>query len=189
MADLVGDHIGLRELAGRAEAACQLVEEAEIEIDALIGRAIEGTHRCLADAALGPRGVAEQHELGLAILPAHLAEDITPYVFGALEHARDELRFGICRGRRGRRSALRRRRTRRRGRGRRIARAAATGNVVQDRAGVGAHYHGNDDEGHQAEAALEQAAAAAHAVVAAAIFDVAALVAIHLHGRSPSPRS
>jgi len=39
MADLVGDHIGLGEVAGRTEAALQLLEEAEIEIDPLVAGA------------------------------------------------------------------------------------------------------------------------------------------------------
>ena len=196
MADLVGDNIGLRELAGRLEAARQLVEEAEVEIDPLVGRTIERPHRRLADAALGARGVAEQDQLGIAILAAHPLEDLVPDILGALQHARDELGLGVAGGRgRARRAAGR-------GRGwrRRVTRGAApaAGNIAQDGARIGAHDHRDDDEGHQAEAALEQAAAAsahrngkaaaatqstaADAAVAAAVLDVAALVAIHLHG-------
>ena len=33
VADLVGDHVGLREIAGRAEARAQRVEEAEVDVD------------------------------------------------------------------------------------------------------------------------------------------------------------
>ncbi len=45
MAVFVGDHIGLRELAGRAEAVGQLVEERQVEIDALVAGAIERPRR------------------------------------------------------------------------------------------------------------------------------------------------
>ena len=41
MAELVGEHVGLREVAGRAEPAMQLVEEAEIEIDLPVRRTVE----------------------------------------------------------------------------------------------------------------------------------------------------
>ena len=56
MADLVGDHIGFRELAGiaaraGAELVLQIVEERRVEIDALIARAIERPHRRLREAA------------------------------------------------------------------------------------------------------------------------------------------
>ena len=49
MTDLVGDHVGLRELAGlaagtAAELSLQIVEERGVEIDALIVRAIERAH-------------------------------------------------------------------------------------------------------------------------------------------------
>ena len=54
MADLVRDHIGLRELAGlaadvaAAEAGRDLIEERGVEIDLLVGRAIERPHRATA---------------------------------------------------------------------------------------------------------------------------------------------
>src|SRR3954467_1658011 len=83
----------------------KFVEEAEVEIDALVGRAIERPHRRLALAARGLRGVAEQHQPRLLVLPAHLLELGAPYVLGALEHARDEALLRIA-GRRSRRGAL-----------------------------------------------------------------------------------
>ena len=51
MADLMRDHIGLREIAGRAEALRQLVEEFRVEIDVLVCRAVERPHRRLRGAA------------------------------------------------------------------------------------------------------------------------------------------
>ena len=55
MADLVRDHIGLRELAGlaaaAAEARLELAEERGVEIDLAVVRAIERPHRALRHAA------------------------------------------------------------------------------------------------------------------------------------------
>ena len=53
MADLMGDDIGLGEVAGRAEALRQLVEEGRVDVDLLVGRAVERPHRRLAHAAGG----------------------------------------------------------------------------------------------------------------------------------------
>ena len=47
VADLVGDHVGLGEVAGRAEAVAQLLVEAEVDVDLLVGRAVERPHRGL----------------------------------------------------------------------------------------------------------------------------------------------
>ena len=41
VAELVGEHVGLGEVARRAEPRAQLAEEAEVEVDRLIGRAVE----------------------------------------------------------------------------------------------------------------------------------------------------
>src|SRR5688572_3315702 len=49
--DLVRDDVGLRKVARRAEAARQLVEEAQVDIDLLVGRAIERADRRLREAA------------------------------------------------------------------------------------------------------------------------------------------
>jgi hypothetical protein len=45
MADLVGDDIGLGEVAGRAEAILELPEKGRVEIDPAVAGAIEGTGR------------------------------------------------------------------------------------------------------------------------------------------------
>ena len=42
VAELVGDHVGLGEVAGGPEAISQLSEEAEVEIDLEIRGAVEG---------------------------------------------------------------------------------------------------------------------------------------------------
>src|SRR5580700_6875564 len=56
MADLVGDHVGLRELTSLAvgapaELVLQIVKEGSVEIDALIVRAVEGPHGLFCEAA------------------------------------------------------------------------------------------------------------------------------------------
>src|SRR3546814_3442053 len=51
MPDFMRDDIGLRGVACGAEALRELVEECGVEIDALIGGAIEGAHRGLRGAA------------------------------------------------------------------------------------------------------------------------------------------
>src|SRR5262245_40475153 len=57
VADLVCDHVGLRELAGfaadvaAAEARRDLIEERGVEIDLLVHRTIERPHRALRDPA------------------------------------------------------------------------------------------------------------------------------------------
>ena len=49
MCDLVRNDVRLREVAGRVEPGGELPEEAEIQVDGLVGRAIEGTGRGGAD--------------------------------------------------------------------------------------------------------------------------------------------
>jgi len=67
MADFMGDDIGLREIAGRAEARRQFLEELEVEIDLLVERAIERSHRRLSGAALRSRGLFVEHERRRAV--------------------------------------------------------------------------------------------------------------------------
>ena len=86
MADLVRDHVGLRELAGlaadvaAAEAGRDLLEERGVEIDLLVRRAIERPHGALRDsAAAGLRLAAVEHENRRAIGLAVLGEDLLPH--------------------------------------------------------------------------------------------------------------
>jgi hypothetical protein len=66
VADLVREDVGLREIPRRAEAGTQLVVEGEVDVDLLIGRAVEGTHLALSDAAARARRIAKEHELRVA---------------------------------------------------------------------------------------------------------------------------
>ena len=45
VAELVGDDVGLGEVAGRAEALVELAEEAEVEVDLAVERAVERPRR------------------------------------------------------------------------------------------------------------------------------------------------
>ena len=49
MPDLVRDDVGLGEVARRAEALIELLEEREVEIDLAVGGAVERPHRRLAE--------------------------------------------------------------------------------------------------------------------------------------------
>ena len=80
VAVFVGDHVIAGEFAARAQFAVHLVEEIGVEVDPLIGRAIERPHRTLRGAAARLAGLAEEHQLG------RLERDI-----GSAEHWRPGL--------------------------------------------------------------------------------------------------
>ena len=87
------DHIGLGKLAGvvtnlaAAKASHDLVEERGVEIDLLIGRAVERSHGALrGSAATGVRRAAIEDEHRRAIDFAVLGEDLLPLQLGAAEH-------------------------------------------------------------------------------------------------------
>jgi hypothetical protein len=78
VADLVGDDVGLGEVAGRFEALAQHAEEAEVEERLLLGRTVEGTYRRRAVAALGARGFVEDGQVRRPVLLADLLELALP---------------------------------------------------------------------------------------------------------------
>src|SRR5262249_29154850 len=97
MADLVRDHIGLRELArpatdvAAAKARRDLIEEGGVEVDLLISRAVERSHRALrGSAATGMRRAAIKNEDWRTISFAVLGEDLLPLQLGAAEHLAHE---------------------------------------------------------------------------------------------------
>src|SRR5215470_15137881 len=85
VAHLVGDHVGARELAGGTEAPGQILEERAIQVDFVVGGAVEGPHRGAAHATGGVDGTAEEHELRWVILAPPLPEDGAPGVLGIAE--------------------------------------------------------------------------------------------------------
>ncbi len=64
MAEFVRDHIILREITLRAEAVGEFVEEGRVEINALVARAVERSHRALCSPAAGATAAAIEDELG-----------------------------------------------------------------------------------------------------------------------------
>ena len=68
VADLVGDDVGLGEVARGAEARAQLVEEAEVDVDLLVARTVERAHRRLGEAAGRIDRAREQHQGRLAVV-------------------------------------------------------------------------------------------------------------------------
>src|SRR5262249_26041170 len=88
MTELVRDHVGLREVTGRAEAPRQLVEEAEIEVDLPVPRTVEGTGRRLGEAARRLDRIAEQHETRPLV---SRSEPFRPHVLPIFRDAADEV--------------------------------------------------------------------------------------------------
>src|SRR6266511_1136828 len=87
MADLVRDHIRLREVAGRAEALAQLVVEAEVDVYLLILGAVERATGRSREAACRLDGVAEEIELGVAVA----RQGLIPRRLRVVEDEGDEL--------------------------------------------------------------------------------------------------
>ena len=87
MTNFVGQDVGLCELAGGSEAVAQFLEEAEIDIDLLVGGAIKRSGLGLGAPAAGLRGVAEEHQLGVAVRCACLRQELLPGVLHVV-HAR-----------------------------------------------------------------------------------------------------
>src|SRR5262245_26319156 len=109
MPHLVGDHVGLRELAGfaaritGAKASLEVLEERRVQVNLAIVRAVERPHRGLRGAAGRACRAREHDERRRLVLLAGLCEDLLPLSLGASEHGRDELpgligrRSGSCR--------------------------------------------------------------------------------------------
>src|SRR5262249_4172993 len=114
VADLMRDHISLGEFAGvavraAAELVLQVVVECDVEIDALIVRAVERSHGRARETATALLGAAEQAQRWRMIGATAGSENFLPGVFGIAEHQRHELAGRIVRcagGNRRRRAAL-----------------------------------------------------------------------------------
>ena len=66
---LVGDHVGLRERpALGAEARAEVVEEPQVDVDVLVGRAVERAHGRRGSAAAALDGVGEEHGASRRVL-------------------------------------------------------------------------------------------------------------------------
>src|SRR6516165_8169820 len=98
MAKLVSDHVSLAELARRAQAIGQLVEEAQVDIDLLVRRAIKRTGSRLGGAAGRCRVVAEQNQFCVTIRNPCPRQDLLPSLLNVVQDKRDELDFFILPG-------------------------------------------------------------------------------------------
>src|SRR5262249_35582259 len=100
MPDLVRDHIRLREVATAPQSRTHLVEEAQVQVDLAVERAIEGTGCGGSPAALAPPRAAEEDEARRLVRAALALEDSGPGVFGVTEDRAHEIRTFVIRGRR-----------------------------------------------------------------------------------------
>ena len=65
VAELVGDDVRGRQVAGGAELGLQLVHEVEVDVHEGVGRAVERPGLRRRRAAAGVRAAGEEHELGV----------------------------------------------------------------------------------------------------------------------------
>ena len=99
VAVLVGDHVGLDERGVRgAEARCQLVEEAEVDVHELVGRAVERPHVGAREAAPRLYLVREEDGVDVLVLLAAPLEDAAPEALDAVHDADDAAVVALVRG-------------------------------------------------------------------------------------------
>ena len=91
MPDFMRDDVRLREVAGRAEPALQILIEGQVDVDLAIAGTIERPDRGLGETARRLHGAREEHERGLLVGLSARGEDGAPRVLGIREHERDEL--------------------------------------------------------------------------------------------------
>src|SRR5262249_11381183 len=74
----------------RSKARLQLLEEAEVQVDVLVARAVEGAFIGLGHAAAAGLGsLRKQDRLGQTVALAHLLESVTPVLLDAVHEADD----------------------------------------------------------------------------------------------------
>src|SRR5829696_7723854 len=95
MTELMCKDVRLREVAARAEPILQLVVKPEIDVDLLIYRAVERSHRGLRISAGRLCRVPEENELGSRIGRIRPAENFLPCAVVIIEHIRDELHLSL----------------------------------------------------------------------------------------------
>ena len=82
MAELVGDHVGFREIAGRPEPLRQLVEETQVEVDLAIAGPVERAGRRFRRAARRLDGIAKEHDARRLVAAAQRLGKRCLYVAG-----------------------------------------------------------------------------------------------------------
>ncbi|KVK58262.1 hypothetical protein L906_08765 [Agrobacterium sp. TS45] len=92
VAHLMRNHISLREIAGRAETLVQFLEEAGVEIDLAVARAIERAAGGGSITAGGRHLAGEQNQRRLLIGLAGGLENAAPRIFRLGQHRAHESR-------------------------------------------------------------------------------------------------
>src|SRR5262252_148236 len=194
MTDLVGDHIGLRKLAGlalaAAEAALDLAEERGVQIDLLVLRTVERPHGALRDAAarrLGLALVEDKHRLAIGLAVA--LEDVGPLCVDVAEDRGDESADIVARLAGAPRLPARHRLLDVRAAGQNFGAADQNARIDAERpADQAQHHDGADPETAATDREAETATAEAAARFTAAILDIVALLGfVQTHCCAPSP--
>ena len=87
MPDLVRQHVGLGEFAGRAEAVRQFVIKAQVDVDLLVRRTIKRSGGRLSKTTGRIRRIAEQHQLRVPVRHAALLrQKALPGFLGIVQH-------------------------------------------------------------------------------------------------------
>src|SRR4028119_88491 len=90
VADFVRDDIGLREIAGRAEARAQITIEGEVYVNLLVSGTVERPRARARRAAGRARLFCEERERRLPVTPARLLKELLPHVLRLGEDDRGE---------------------------------------------------------------------------------------------------
>lgn len=91
LAHLVGDDVGLGEIARCLETMAQLIVEAQVDVDLLIRRAVEGPHGRLGHATGGTHRVSKQYQPRLLVGKSFLLEEGCPGFFDIRQNNGNEL--------------------------------------------------------------------------------------------------
>ena len=95
---LVRHHVGLRERpALGAEARAQLVEEPQVDVDVLVGGAVERPHRRGGGAAAALDAVREEPGAGRHVLAPAAGEGLGPVALDAVDEADDAAILALVR--------------------------------------------------------------------------------------------
>ena len=142
VAHLMGDDIGIGEIPVGAELLPHRGEEAEVDVEFLVGRAVERTHGRLAGTAAGGSGAGVQYEGRIAVFADAVPLEIgSPHVFGGGEDLAGELGQGFVLSRGFIRSLF--------GHG---SDSAGVLDILDHVADIAAHHEGNQgDEGDAAQ--------------------------------------
>ena len=89
---LMGNHIGIREIAVGTQVTLHRGEERQVDIQTLVGRAIERTYLRITCTTTGIHTTGIEHHLWGNILAPHLLEHLGPHILCTCEDLTGELR-------------------------------------------------------------------------------------------------